>query len=81
MGKQKHSNAMGVLYILCEANIHTISKTWKKWILIIREKYGENNFPKLRNINTFPKIWDDWILMLRENYEKRQTFQSYRFLA
>ena len=32
---------MGFLNILNEAEIHTIPKTWKEWIPIIREKYGK----------------------------------------
>ena len=48
MGKHKHFKFMGFLKILDEAEIHTIPKTWGKWIPIIREKYGEKktNIPK-----------------------------------
>ena len=47
MGKHKHFKFMGFLKILDETEIHTIHKTWEKWILIIREKYGKKkNIPK-----------------------------------
>ena len=39
--KSKHSRVMGFSTILSEAEIHTISKIWKKWIPIVREKYGK----------------------------------------
>ena len=32
---------MGFLIISDEAEIHTIPKTWEKWIPIIRENYGK----------------------------------------
>ena len=41
MGKHKHFKFMGFLNILSEAEIHTISKIWEKWIPIIRGKYGK----------------------------------------
>ena len=41
MGKNKHSKVMGFSTILSEAEIHTIPKIWKKWISIVREKYGK----------------------------------------
>ena len=41
MGKTKHSKIIGFLYILVEAEIHTIPKTWEKWISIVRKKYGK----------------------------------------
>ena len=41
MGKHKHFKFMGLLNILDEAEIHTIPKTWEKWIPILREKYGK----------------------------------------
>ena len=41
MGKYKYSKAIGFLHISCEASIHTISKIWEKWILIVRKKYGK----------------------------------------
>ena len=47
MGKHKHFKFMGFLKLLDETEIHTIHKTWEKWILIIREKYGKKtNIPK-----------------------------------
>ena len=41
MGKNKHSKVMGFSNILGEVEIHTIPKTWEKWISIVREKYGK----------------------------------------
>ena len=41
MGKHKHFKFMVLLNISDEAEIHTIPKTWEKWIPIIREKYGK----------------------------------------
>ena len=38
MGKHKHFKFMGFLNISYEAEIHTIPRTWEKWIPIIREK-------------------------------------------
>ena len=47
MGKQKHFKFIGFLNISNEAEIHTISRTWEKWIPIIREKYGKKtNIPR-----------------------------------
>ena len=46
MGKHKHFKFMVFLNISDEAEIHTIPKTWEKWIPIIREKYGKKaNIP------------------------------------
>ena len=39
--KNKHSKLMGFSTILVEAEIHTIPKISKKWIPIVREKYGK----------------------------------------
>ena len=41
MGKHKHFKFMRSLNISGEAEIHTIPKTWAKWISIVREKYGK----------------------------------------
>ena len=38
MGKHKHFKFMG----LGEAEIHTVPKTWEKWISIAREKHGKH---------------------------------------
>ena len=43
MGKHKHLKFMGFLNISCEAEFHTIPKTWEKWIFIVREKGGKSN--------------------------------------
>ena len=37
MEKAKHSKIMGFLNILVEAEIHTVPKTWEKWISIVRK--------------------------------------------
>ena len=41
MGKHIHFKFVGFLNISGEAEIHTIPKTWEKWISIVREKYGK----------------------------------------
>ena len=41
MGKHKHFKFMGFLNISGEAGIHSIPKTWKKWISIVEEKNGK----------------------------------------
>ena len=47
MEKRKHFKFMGFLNISDGAEIHTISRTWEKWISIIREKYvKKTNIPK-----------------------------------
>ena len=39
--KNKYSKVMGFSNSLSEAEMHTIPKIWKKWIPIVREKYGK----------------------------------------
>ena len=41
MAKQKHFKVKGFLNFSFEAEIHAVSKTWEKWISIVREKYGK----------------------------------------
>ena len=41
MGKQRHLKVKGFLYFPLEVEIHAVPKTWKKWISIVREKYGK----------------------------------------
>ena len=41
MGKHKYCKGMGFLHISRETKIHTILKTWEKWILIARETHGK----------------------------------------
>ena len=41
MGKHKHFKFMGFLNILGKAEIHTVPKTWGKWISRVREKCGK----------------------------------------
>ena len=35
MGKHKHFKFMGFLNIPSEAEMHTVPKTWRKWISIV----------------------------------------------
>ena len=58
MRKHKHFKFMVLLNISDEAEIHTIPKTWEKWIPIIREKYG-----KKANI---PKCWVSQIFWVKQ---------------
>ena len=58
MRKHKHFKFMVFLNISDEAEIHTIPKTWEKWIPIIREKYG-----KKANI---PKCWVSQIFWVKQ---------------
>ena len=84
---------MGFLNISDEAQaeIHTIPKTWEKWILIIyrgkvweKRKHfkilGFSNTLGEAEIHTIPKIWEKWFPIVREKYGKTQTFQSQGFL-
>ena len=90
MEKHKHFKFMGFLNISDEAEIHTIPRTWEKWISIIQEKsMGKNKHSKVMGfstilseaeIHTIPKIWKKWIPIVREKYGKTQTFQSNGFL-
>ena len=41
MGKPKRFKFMDFLNTFGKAVIHTIPKTWEKWISIVREKYGK----------------------------------------
>ena len=41
MGKHKYFKVMGFLNFSYEAEVHAVPKTWKKWISIVREKYGK----------------------------------------
>ena len=41
MGKHKHLKVKGFLKFSYEAEIHAVPKTWKKWISIVRGKYGK----------------------------------------
>ena len=41
MGKHKHFKVKGFWNFLLEAEIHAVPNTWKKWISIVREKYGK----------------------------------------
>ena len=76
MGKHKHFKFMAFLNILDEAEIHTITKTWEKWISIIREKYGKkckhskvmgfSNILGEAQIHTTPKIWGKWNPIVRK---------------
>ena len=52
MGKNKYLKVMGFTYILGEAEIHTIPKTWEKRIPIIRGKYGKNKHSKVMGFSS-----------------------------
>ena len=90
MEKHKHFKFMSFLNILDEAEIHTIHRTWEKWISIMWEKYEKKNkYSKIMGfsnslseaeMHTIPKIWKKWIPIVREKYGKTQTFQSNGFL-
>ena len=67
MGKNKHFKLMDFLNILVEAEIHTIPKTWKKQISIVRKKYGKTqtfqtyeflNISCEAEIHTISKTWE-----------------------
>ena len=90
MEKHKQFKFMGFLINISDkAEIHTIPRTWEKWISIIREKYGKKQTFQSKGfstilikaeIHTIPKIWKKWIPIVRGKYEKAQTFQSNGFL-
>ena len=81
---------MVFLNISEEAEIHTISKTWRKCRLPLygksmgKHKYfkyvGFLNISGEAEIDTVPKTWEKWISIVREKYGKTQTFQIYGFL-
>ena len=89
MGKYKSFKFMGFLNISGEAEIHTIPKTWEKWISIVRPKYKNTNIIRLcflnisheAKIHTISITWERWILIVRETYGKMQTLKSYGFLT
>ena len=89
MGKHKYSKGMGFLHIFCKPEIHTIPKTWKKWILIVRKTYEKHKHSNVKSsfhnlsraeIHAIPKAWNEWISVVRQKYGKKQTFQNYDFL-
>ena len=41
MGKHKQFKVKGFLNFSYKAEIHTVPKTWEKWIPIVRKKYGK----------------------------------------
>ena len=47
---------MGFLNSFGEAEINTISKKWDNWIPIIRKKYGQNKYSKVKG---FSNILDE----------------------
>ena len=67
MGKHKHFKFMGFLNISGEAGIHSIPKTWKKWISIVQQKHGKTqtfqiygfffNILGETGIHSIPKTW------------------------
>ena len=67
MGKHKHFKVKGFLNFSLQAEIHGVSKTWKDWISIVREKYGKHKHFKFigflnilgeAEIHKIPKIWE-----------------------
>ena len=61
--------------ILGKAEIRTIPKIWKKWISIVREKYGKtqifqsmgfSNILGEAEIHTISKIQEKWIYVVGE---------------
>ena len=61
--------------ILGKAEIHTIPKIWKKWISIVREKYGKtqtfqsmgfSNILGEAEIHMISKIQEKWIYVVGE---------------
>ena len=81
---------MVFLNISEEAEIHTISKTWRKCRLPLYGKsmgkhkhfkyMGFLNISGEAETDTVPKTWEKWISIVREKYGKTQTFQIYGFL-
>ena len=49
----------GLLHILCEAETHTIPKTWENWIWVVQGKVRA----KMRNI---PKLWVSLIYSVKQ---------------
>ena len=60
IGKHKQRKAMGFLPFSHEAEIHTIPKTWKKLIPIVREKHGKNKSPCI------PKLKVSYIFRVKQ---------------
>ena len=56
--KTEHSKVKGFLYILREARIYTISKTWENWIPYSTGKLWEN-----KNI---PRVWVSYIFHVKQ---------------
>ena len=82
--KNKHFKVVGFSTIFGEAETHTIPKILKKWIPIVKEKYGKtqtfqsNGFLKYFGWCRNPynsKIWAKWIYIVQEKYGKTQKFR------
>ena len=65
---------MCFLNILNEAEIDTISKTWGKWISIVREEYGKTQTFQIYGFLKKSQNMGKVIPILREKYGKTQTF-------
>ena len=89
--KNKHSKVMGFSTILSEAEIHTIPKKWKKWIPIVREKYGKTQtfqsngflkyFGRSRNIYNSQNMGKVNLHITGKVRENTQISHSLRYLA
>ena len=58
---------MGSLNISGKTEMHTIPKIWKKWIYIVREKYGKTEIShilryfadiELLRTHAIPNVWE-----------------------
>ena len=87
MRKLKHSKVMGFLNVSGEAEIHTIPKTWGKWIPIKQGKHGKaQTFQSYGFLKCFR--WKRYTYIsqnmrktiIQGKYGKAQTFRSYGFL-
>ena len=82
---------MGLLNILDEAEIHTIPKTWEKWIPILREKYGKKQifqsngflkyFGRSRNPYNFQSMGKVNLHSMGKVRENKEISHSVRYLA
>ena len=81
--KRQTFQIYGFLKYFGETEIHTISKTWEKWIPIIQEKYGKKTLESFGFLNvlgdgeihTILRIWEKWIPVVREKFGKTQSLQ------
>ena len=88
MREHKPSKILCFLNISAETEIHTVSKTWEKWISEAWFKlWGNTNIAKVwvsyifcrKQIYKILITWEKWILIVRESDGKTQTFQNNGF--